>query len=94
MSEATTLLALSLVVGLIAGGVASQIVKGYGIGFVANLAVGLMGTIIGGVVPGYFLNIRIARLGVAEAINATLSIQIDSKIIAAIINATIGAWSF
>jgi uncharacterized membrane protein YeaQ/YmgE (transglycosylase-associated protein family) len=56
-----------------------------------------MEAIIGSLVLGYFLNIRIGEIGsklIAEAIKATLSIQIDSEIIAAIINATIGAWSF
>jgi len=94
MPEAMNLLALWLVVGLIAGGLAGQIVKGYGLSFIANLVVGLMGAIIGGVLLGYFLNIHIGEIGgriIAEIINATMGTQISGEIIAAIINATIGA---
>ena len=89
-----TLLALSLAVGLIAGGVAGLILKGYGLGFLPNLAVGLIGAIIGGVVLGYFLNIHIDKLGaklIVGIIDRTLAIQIDGAIVVAIVNATLGA---
>jgi uncharacterized membrane protein YeaQ/YmgE (transglycosylase-associated protein family) len=89
-----TLLALSLTVGLTAGGVAGLILKRYGLRFLPNLAVGLIGAIIGGVVFSYFLNVHIDKLGaklIVGIIDRTLAIQIDGAIVVAIVNATLGA---
>src|SRR2546422_633727 len=47
-----------LVIGLIAGWLAGQIVKGYGFGLVGNLVIGVVGAFIGGWLLG-LLNIHI-----------------------------------
>jgi uncharacterized membrane protein YeaQ/YmgE (transglycosylase-associated protein family) len=94
MADAINLLALWLLVGLVAGGLAGQITKGYGLSFITNLLIGVIGGIIGGVLLVFFLNIHIGEIGgriIAENINATIGIEIGGRIIAAIINATIGA---
>ena len=94
MSEAVNLIVVWLIVGLIAGGLASQIVKRHGLSLLGNLAVGLMGSIIGGALLGFLLNIQIGELGgrmISAFTNATIGIHIDRGILAATINATIGA---
>jgi uncharacterized membrane protein YeaQ/YmgE (transglycosylase-associated protein family) len=60
-----------LVVGLIAGWLAGQIVKGYGLGLVGNLVVGVVGALIGGWLLG-LLNIQIGGGILAAIINATV----------------------
>jgi len=60
-----------LVIGLIAGWLAGQIVKGYGFGLVGNLVVGVVGAFIGGWLLS-FLNIHIGGGILAAIINATI----------------------
>jgi len=60
-----------LVIGLIAGWLAGQIVKGYGLGLVGNLVVGVVGAFIGGWLLG-LLNIQIGAGILAAIINATV----------------------
>jgi uncharacterized membrane protein YeaQ/YmgE (transglycosylase-associated protein family) len=60
-----------LVVGLIAGWLAGQIVKGYGLGLVGNLVVGVVGALIGGWLLG-LLNIQVGGGILAAIINATV----------------------
>src|SRR5947209_14640918 len=60
-----------LVIGLIAGWLAGQIVKGYGLGLVGNLVVGVVGAFIGGWLLS-FLNIHIGGGILAAIINATI----------------------
>jgi len=60
-----------LVIGLIAGWLAGQIVKGYGFGLVGNLVVGVVGAFIGGWLLG-LLNIHIGGGILAAIINATV----------------------
>src|SRR5207244_5874530 len=60
-----------LVIGLIAGWLAGQIVKGYGFGLVGNLVVGVVGAFIGGWLLS-FLNIHIGGGILAAIINATV----------------------
>src|SRR6516225_2851598 len=60
-----------LVIGLIAGWLAGQIVKGYGLGLVGNLVVGVVGAIIGGWLLS-FLNVHIGGGILAAIINATV----------------------
>src|SRR5262245_57118109 len=86
-----------LLVGLTAGALTSLIVKGYGLSLLGNLAIGLVGAIIGGVLFGYLLPIHIGDISgriISAIIKATSGIQIGARIIASIINATIGAVAF
>jgi uncharacterized membrane protein YeaQ/YmgE (transglycosylase-associated protein family) len=66
-------LVIILLVGLIAGWLAGQIVRGTGFGFVGDLVIGVIGAFIGSWV--------LPRLG----------IHLGTGLVAAIINATIGA---
>ncbi|MGE4372401.1 MAG: GlsB/YeaQ/YmgE family stress response membrane protein [Xanthobacter sp.] len=45
-------LAMTLIIGLIAGFLAGQIFRGYGFGLVGNMAVGVAGALIGGFLFG------------------------------------------
>jgi uncharacterized membrane protein YeaQ/YmgE (transglycosylase-associated protein family) len=45
---------LWIVVGLIAGAVSSQLMLGHGLGIVADLAVGIIGALLGGTLAGFF----------------------------------------
>ena len=68
-------LLITIVVGLVAGWLAGQIVRGYGLGLVGNIVVG----VIGGLLAVWGL----PRLGVAFAVGG--------PIVTAILYATIGA---
>ena len=59
-----------IVVGLIAGWLANQILSGRGGGLLYNLAVGLVGAIVGGLIFG---SLQIAAVGfVGDLISATV----------------------
>jgi uncharacterized membrane protein YeaQ/YmgE (transglycosylase-associated protein family) len=73
MDLSTQSILVILVVGLIAGWLAGQIVRGGGMGIIADLAVGIVGAFIG--------SWLLPKLG----------IFLGSGILAAIVNATIGA---
>lgn len=73
MDLSTQSILIILVVGLIAGWLAGQIVRGGGMGIIADLAVGIVGAFIG--------SWLLPKLG----------IFLGTGILAAIVNATIGA---
>lgn len=52
-----------IVVGLIAGWLASMVVKGGGMGLIGDLIVGLIGALIGGFVVGFFVQGSVGLLG-------------------------------
>lgn len=52
-----------IIVGLIAGYLASHFVKGGGSGLVGDLVVGLVGAVIGGFVLGFFVQGTVGLLG-------------------------------
>jgi uncharacterized membrane protein YeaQ/YmgE (transglycosylase-associated protein family) len=71
MQLSTESLLIILLVGAIAGWVAGQVVRGYGFGLLGNIAVGVVGALIGSwLLPqlGVFLGTGI----VASIVNATL----------------------
>ena len=45
---------LWIVVGLIAGAISSRLMLGHGLGIVADLAVGIIGALLGGFLAGFF----------------------------------------
>lgn len=53
-----------LIVGLIAGWLASQVMRGGGYGLVGDIIVGIVGAVIGGFLAGAFLNIPDAVNGI------------------------------
>ena len=53
-----------LVVGLIAGWLASQVMRGGGYGLVGDVIVGIVGAVIGGFLAGEFLNMPNAVSGI------------------------------
>ncbi len=73
-------LLIFLLVGLVAGWLAGQIMKGKGFGLIGNLIVGVVGTFIGGWVFG------------ALKITALAGLGIFGQIIAAVIGAIILLW--
>jgi uncharacterized membrane protein YeaQ/YmgE (transglycosylase-associated protein family) len=48
-----------IVIGLIAGWLASKVVKGHGSGLIGNLIVGVIGALLGGWISGTFLGISL-----------------------------------
>ena len=52
-----------IIVGLIAGFLASHFVKGGGFGLIGDLIVGLLGALIGGFVLGFFVQGTVGLLG-------------------------------
>jgi uncharacterized membrane protein YeaQ/YmgE (transglycosylase-associated protein family) len=52
-----------IVVGLVAGFLASQFVKGGGYGLIGDLIVGLIGAVIGGFIVGFFVQGQVGLLG-------------------------------
>jgi uncharacterized membrane protein YeaQ/YmgE (transglycosylase-associated protein family) len=52
-----------IVVGLVAGFLASHFVKGGGYGLIGDLIVGLIGAVIGGFVLGFFVHGPVGLLG-------------------------------
>ena len=53
-----------LVVGLIAGWLASQVMRGGGYGLIGDIIVGIVGAVIGGFLAGQFLNMPNAVNGI------------------------------
>jgi uncharacterized membrane protein YeaQ/YmgE (transglycosylase-associated protein family) len=53
-----------IVVGLIAGWLASQVMRGGGYGLVGDIIVGIVGAVIGGFLAGQFLNMPNAVNGI------------------------------
>ena len=52
-----------IIVGLVAGFLASHFVKGSGYGLIGDLIVGLLGAVIGGFVLGFFVHTTVGLLG-------------------------------
>jgi uncharacterized membrane protein YeaQ/YmgE (transglycosylase-associated protein family) len=52
-----------IIVGLVAGFLASQVVKGGGYGLIGDLIVGLIGAVIGGFIVGFFVQGSVGLLG-------------------------------
>jgi len=52
-----------IIVGLVAGFLASQFVKGGGYGLIGDLIVGLIGAVIGGFLVGFFVQGPVGLLG-------------------------------
>jgi uncharacterized membrane protein YeaQ/YmgE (transglycosylase-associated protein family) len=52
-----------IIVGLVAGFLASHFVKGSGYGLIGDLIVGLLGAVIGGFVIGFFVHTTVGLLG-------------------------------
>jgi uncharacterized membrane protein YeaQ/YmgE (transglycosylase-associated protein family) len=52
-----------VIVGLVAGFLASRFVKGGGYGLIGDLIVGLLGAVIGGFLIGYFVQGSVGLLG-------------------------------
>jgi uncharacterized membrane protein YeaQ/YmgE (transglycosylase-associated protein family) len=52
-----------IIVGLVAGFLASHFVKGGGYGLIGDLVVGLLGAVIGGFVVGFFVHATVGLLG-------------------------------
>jgi uncharacterized membrane protein YeaQ/YmgE (transglycosylase-associated protein family) len=52
-----------IIVGLVAGFLASHFVKGSGYGLIGDLIVGLLGAVIGGFVVGFFVHATVGLLG-------------------------------
>ncbi len=52
-----------VIVGLVAGFLASRFVKGGGYGLIGDLIVGLLGAIVGGFLIGYFIQGSVGLLG-------------------------------
>jgi uncharacterized membrane protein YeaQ/YmgE (transglycosylase-associated protein family) len=56
-------LLLWIVVGLVAGFLASHFVKGGGYGLIGDLVVGLIGAVVGGFLLGFFVHTTVGLLG-------------------------------
>ncbi len=69
---------LFLVIGLAAGWLAGQIMKGRGFGLVGNLIVGIVGAFIGGFV--------------FDVLNITIASELIGSLIAAVVGAIILLW--
>jgi uncharacterized membrane protein YeaQ/YmgE (transglycosylase-associated protein family) len=52
-----------IIVGLVAGFLASQFVKGGGYGLIGDLIVGLIGAVIGGFIVGFFVQGTVGFIG-------------------------------
>jgi uncharacterized membrane protein YeaQ/YmgE (transglycosylase-associated protein family) len=52
-----------IIVGLVAGFLASHFVKGGGYGLIGDLVVGLIGALIGGFLIGFFVHTTVGLLG-------------------------------
>ena len=52
-----------IIVGLVAGFLASHFVKGGGYGLIGDLVIGLLGAVIGGFVVGFFVHTTVGLLG-------------------------------
>jgi uncharacterized membrane protein YeaQ/YmgE (transglycosylase-associated protein family) len=52
-----------IIVGLVAGFLASRFVKGGGYGLIGDLVIGLLGAVIGGFVVGLFYHATVGLLG-------------------------------
>jgi uncharacterized membrane protein YeaQ/YmgE (transglycosylase-associated protein family) len=53
-----------IVVGLIAGFLAGQVMKGSGYGVIGDIVVGVIGGLLGGYLASYFLHIKNAMTGI------------------------------
>jgi uncharacterized membrane protein YeaQ/YmgE (transglycosylase-associated protein family) len=51
-----------IVIGLVAGWLASKVVKGHGSGLISNLIIGVVGALLGGWIAG-FLNLGVGVTG-------------------------------
>jgi uncharacterized membrane protein YeaQ/YmgE (transglycosylase-associated protein family) len=52
-----------IIVGLVAGFLASRFVKGGGYGLIGDIVVGLLGAVIGGFLLGFFVHATVGLLG-------------------------------
>jgi uncharacterized membrane protein YeaQ/YmgE (transglycosylase-associated protein family) len=52
-----------IIVGLVAGFLASRFVKGGGYGLIGDIVVGLLGAVIGGFVVGFFVHATVGLFG-------------------------------
>jgi uncharacterized membrane protein YeaQ/YmgE (transglycosylase-associated protein family) len=52
-----------IIVGLVAGFLASRFVKGGGYGLIGDLVVGLLGAVIGGFLVGFFVHTTVGLFG-------------------------------
>ena len=52
-----------IIVGLVAGFLASRLVKGGGYGLIGDLIVGLVGAVIGGFLVGFFVHTTVGLFG-------------------------------
>jgi uncharacterized membrane protein YeaQ/YmgE (transglycosylase-associated protein family) len=52
-----------IIVGLVAGFLASRFVKGGGYGLIGDIVVGLLGAVIGGFLLGFFVHTTVGLLG-------------------------------
>ena len=52
-----------IIVGLVAGFLASHFVKGGGYGLIGDLIVGLLGAVVGGFLIGFFVHTTVGLLG-------------------------------
>jgi uncharacterized membrane protein YeaQ/YmgE (transglycosylase-associated protein family) len=52
-----------IIVGLVAGFLASHFVKGSGYGLIGDLVVGLLGAVVGGFLVGFFVHATVGLLG-------------------------------
>jgi uncharacterized membrane protein YeaQ/YmgE (transglycosylase-associated protein family) len=52
-----------IIVGLVAGFLASHFVKGAGYGLIGDLVVGLLGAVLGGFLVGFFVHTTVGLLG-------------------------------
>ncbi len=53
-----------IVVGAIAGWLASLVIKGSGLGLIGNIVVGVIGALVGGYLAGTFFNVSNAISGI------------------------------
>ena len=52
-----------IIVGLVAGFLASRFVKGGGYGLIGDLIIGLIGAVVGGLLLGFFVHTTVGLLG-------------------------------
>jgi uncharacterized membrane protein YeaQ/YmgE (transglycosylase-associated protein family) len=71
-----------IIVGLVAGFLASQFVKGGGYGVIGDIVVGLIGAVIGGFLLGFFVQGPVGLLGtiVVAFIGAVILLLIARKV--------------
>ena len=61
-----------IVIGIVCGWLAGQIVKGYGFGLVGNLIVGALGSFIVGYVLPVWLHVALPPIGTSWLLNAVV----------------------